>query len=246
MPNYEETASRLHLSAQQSRSVDRFAIDQLGLSSLVLMENAGRRGAEVIYDTLMSRPHAGQQVTILIGPGNNGGDGWVIARHLEAWGVEIHCILVGSPDHLSPDNEANFSVLVRSGLRPLILPRESDPSVLDLCRDKLRSSSLCVDALLGTGSKGTPREPLASIIRLANETNLMRIAIDLPSGLDADSGVAHEPTFRADRTVTMVTRKLGFQNPNARQYLGDVIVIPIGIPASQLRRLVEAEDNQID
>ena len=243
MPNYEETASRLHLSAQQSRSVDRFAIDQLGLSSLVLMENAGRRGAEVIYDCLKSRPHMDHTVTIIIGPGNNGGDGWVIARHLEAWGVEIHCILVGSPDRLSPDNKANFSVLQRSGLQPLIV-RESDDSIVEVCQAKFRSSSLCVDALLGTGSQGRPREPLASIIRLANEMDLMRIAIDLPSGLDADSGVAHEPTFRADRTITMVTRKLGFQNPTAQPYLGEVIVIPIGIPASQLRQLAEAEVSQ--
>lgn len=243
MDNHEETASRLFLSVEQSRNVDRFAIETLGMNSLILMENAGRGAAAVIYQHVCSarskEPHADPQVTLLIGPGNNGGDGWVIARHLEAWGIKTACFLFGSEDRLSPDNQANYQVLSRSGFAATKIHAMPPIIATDLLRHHLTNSSIIVDTLLGTGSSGSPREPMGEAIRLANQTNAFRVAIDLPSGLDADSGIPAEPTFRADCTLTMVTQKIGFKNPLAREYLGEVKSIPIGIPASQLRSLLD-------
>lgn len=249
MDNHEETASRLFLSVAQSRNVDQFAIDHLGIHSLVLMENAGRGAAEIILTQLLGllreAPDLEPMITLLIGPGNNGGDGWVIARHLENWGAKVVCFLFGEEDRLSPDNLANYRIWIKSGgkvTRWISLPRII---ALDLLRNQLARSPIVVDALLGTGSTGAPREPMADAIRLANQTqranntDIYRIAIDLPSGLNADSGLASAPTFCAHLTLTMVTQKIGFKNPEARRYLGEVRVLPIGIPASQLRGLTE-------
>lgn len=249
MDNHEETASRLFLSVAQSRNVDRVAIEQLGINSLVLMENAGRGAAEIIRIKLMQVLHEFREleplVTLLIGPGNNGGDGWVIARHLETWGVKVACFLFGEEDRLSPDNLANYRIWIKSGgntTRWEALPRII---ALDLLQHQLARSPIVIDALLGTGSTGAPREPMADAIRLANEARLAnnadiyRIAIDIPSGLNADSGLISAPTFHAHLTLTMVTQKIGFKNPEATQYLGEVQVLPIGIPASQLRDLTE-------
>lgn len=242
MDNHEETSSRLYLSAEQSREVDRFAIDQLGISSLVLMENAGRGAADAIGKLLLDPspfPASGEVcVTLLVGPGNNGGDGWVIARHLEARGVKPYCFLFGTVERLSPDNRTNLEILQRSGLA--ITHMESIPRILalDLLAKKLQQSRVIVDTLLGTGSKGSPREPMAEAIRLANRMQAWRVAIDLPTGLDTDSGIPNSPTFQAHRTLTMVTRKLGFKNPLASEYLGEVSVLSIGIPAMQLKSLL--------
>jgi len=242
MDNHEETSSHLYLSAEQSREVDRFAIDSLGISSLVLMENAGREAADVIYKRLLDHPPSPSGgevcVTMLVGPGNNGGDGWVIARHLEARGVKPYCFLFGKFDRLSPDNRANLEILQRSGLA--ITSMESIPRILalDLLARKLQQSSVIVDTLLGTGSQGPPRQPMAEAIRLSNRVQAWRVAIDLPTGLDTDSGMANSPTFQAHRTLTMVTRKIGFKNPQAAEYLGEVSVLSIGIPAMQLKSLL--------
>jgi NAD(P)H-hydrate epimerase len=243
MDNHEELASHLFLSVEQSRNVDRYAIEHLGMSSLVLMENAGRGAANAIRTFLRNRNPAVQtnaaEVTLLIGSGNNGGDGWVIARHLEAWGFTPRCILFGSEERLSADNRANYSVLRRAGMEVLCLDGLAPKRAGELLANPMRQSSLIIDTLLGTGSTGAPREPMAEAIRMANQAAAWRVAIDLPSGLDADLGTPADPTFRAHLTVTMVTRKLGFKNPQARDYLGAVEVVPIGIPASQLQRLLE-------
>jgi len=242
MDNHEETSSHLYLSAEQSREVDRFAIDKLGISSLVLMENAGRGAADVIYKRLLDRPplpSSGEvNATLLVGPGNNGGDGWVIARHLEARGVKPYCFLFGTVERLSSDNRANLEILQRSGLS--IVHIESIPRILalDLLAQKLQQSSVIVDTLLGTGSQGPPREPMAEAIRLANRMRAWRVAIDLPTGLDANSGIPNTPTFQAHHTLTMVTRKIGFKNPQAAECLGEVSVLSIGIPAMQLKNLL--------
>jgi NAD(P)H-hydrate epimerase len=256
MDNHEELASHLFLSVEQSRNVDRYAIDHLGMSSLVLMENAGRGAATAIHNFLLNRIPITQTnpasqtnpvlqpntvaVTLLIGSGNNGGDGWVIARHLEAWGFKPHCILFGPEERLSADNRANYSVLRRAGTEVLCLDGLSPNRVGKILANQLGQSSLIIDTLLGTGSTGAPREPMAEAIRIANQAHAWRVAIDLPSGLDADLGTPADPTFRAHLTVTMVTRKLGFKNRQAADYLGETEVVPIGIPASQLQRLLKS------
>ena len=212
------------LTRAQVRDVDRRAIDELGMSGLVLMENAGRGCAEVLLRLGVIGP-----VVIACGKGNNAGDGFVIARHLHIARAAVRVLLFADPSDLSGDAAANYQVVERSGI-PIV--RCWDRPLPD---DVLTGAEWIVDALLGTGASGPPRPPLDEAIRRLNAAPGRKMAIDLPSGLDCDSGIAADPTFRADHTCTFVAPKTGFANPAAPPYLGQVHVIDIGVP----RRLVE-------
>lgn len=223
------------LSCQQIRELDRCAIEDVGLPGVVLMENAGRGVAEFIY-TLLPDP-AAARVLILAGAGNNGGDGFVVARHLHNAGVGAVTVALATPaDRPAGDAAVNLRILERMALR-LIPPEPAER--LEEVRTAAAEADVIVDALLGTGSHGPPRGVAAELVRLANAaTRARRVAIDLPSGLDGDTGVAHEPCFRAHATVTMVAPKVGFGSPAARPYVGRVVVVDIGVP----RELVPGRD----
>jgi NAD(P)H-hydrate epimerase len=216
------------LTCRQIRALDALAIEQLGIPGIVLMENAARGAAEFIYGTL-----ADPTVTlaaILCGPGNNGGDGFVIARHLRNAGVRTTVLLVAPESRYQSDAAVNLAIYRRMA-DPLEL---IDATTSDGMRDSLTAiarAHVVVDALLGTGSTGAPRGAAAELIRAANDSpHVSRIAIDIPSGLDGDSGTAFDPCFRADATVTFVAAKMGFSNPGASEYTGRVVVADIGIP----------------
>jgi NAD(P)H-hydrate epimerase len=219
------------LSRQEIRALDTLAIQQLGVPGVVLMENAGRGAAEFIYGTLLNP--AADRVLVLCGAGNNGGDGFVLARHLHNAGVAVDVALAFPPEKSTGDAGTNLEILRRMGLE---LMRAFEANELEAARRAADRAAVIVDALLGTGSTGTPRGVIATLIELANAApRARRVAIDIPSGLDADGGVVHEPCFRADATVTMVAPKAGFQSPEGRQVVGRVIVVGIGVPpASRL------------
>jgi NAD(P)H-hydrate epimerase len=216
------------LSRAEVREVDRRAIDEFGMSGLVLMENAGRGCADVLC-------HLGCRaaVTIVCGKGNNAGDGFVIARHLDLRGVRVKVILLTSPDDFQGDAAANYAIIARSQLSIVNLSGQFTASALDR---ELAGAEWIVDAILGTGATGAPRAPFDAAIRQMNAVNTKRLAVDLPSGLDCDTGKAAEPTFRADHTCTFVAPKIGFSSPSAAEFLGQIHVLDIGAP----RRLVEA------
>jgi NAD(P)H-hydrate epimerase len=238
MPNLEEIVSKLHLTAAQSREVDRLAMEEYGMHSLVLMENAGKNAAHII-DQLASlaNPQKTTVVAILAGTGNNGGDGWVISRHLTAQGYEVHNVLVGERDKLSSDNRSNLEILIRAKTKLVNISESSSPAEIADTSAILHSCDLIVDALLGTGATGSPREPMATLIRCANNTPAIRVAIDLPTGLNADNGTAAEPTFIATHTITMVSPKVGFRCATAASWLGTLHTIPIGVPGHLLARI---------
>jgi NAD(P)H-hydrate epimerase len=215
------------LRRDEVRRIDQEAVAAYGMSSLVLMENAGRACADVLCGLGCRGP-----VVIVCGRGNNAGDGFVIARHLDLRGIGVQVVLVSPPERLAGDAAANFGILVRSGVPALDLSSPFDGRRL---AGVLEGAEWAVDALLGTGATGPPRAPLDQAIRVLNAAAVRRLAVDLPSGLDADTGVASEPTFRAHHTCTMVAPKRGFLHPAARQWLGEVHVVDIGAP----RRLIE-------
>jgi NAD(P)H-hydrate epimerase len=215
------------LSRAEVREVDRRAIDDYGLTGLVLMENAGRG----CVDTLVGLDCRGP-VAIACGKGNNAGDGFVIARHLELRGLPVVVHQFGRPDELRGDAAANHATLVRAGTPMRDWSQRPDPAALDA---ELQGAEWIVDALLGTGATGAPRPPFDSVIRRLNAAAARRLAVDLPSGLDCDSGEPAEPTIRADHTCTFVAPKLGFANPAAAAFLGRVHVLDIGAP----RKLIE-------
>jgi NAD(P)H-hydrate epimerase len=205
------------LTRAQVREVDRIAIEDYGLPGVVLMENAARGAADVAMQML---PQPGS-VLIFCGAGNNGGDGLAIGRHLSNRNYDVRIILAADPAKLRGDAQINFRVIQAMKL-PIIPAKEF-----------LESSSrgdLLIDALFGTGLTRAIEGDAATLIGWMNASPAPTLAIDLPSGLDADTGEPTGPCVRADRTVTFVAEKKGFENPTAVEYLGDVTVVDIGAP----------------
>ncbi len=214
------------LRCAEIREIDRRAIEEFGIPGIVLMENAGRAVAEVVYDGLKDARAA--RVVVLCGTGNNGGDGFVVARHLHNARVDVAIVLAGAAEKSRGDAGANLSVTQRMGIDFIAA---YEPSGRAAAVGQMASADVIVDALLGTGTTGAPRGSIAELIEAANDLQrARRIAIDVPSGLDADTGAVHRPCFRADVTVTMVARKAGFYEPAAAEVLGEVVVVDIGAP----------------
>jgi NAD(P)H-hydrate epimerase len=214
------------LNREQTRLVDRRAIDEFGLPGLVLMENAGRGTAETILRLDLPGPFS-----IACGKGNNGGDGFVVARHLDLARPDVRVLLWCDPAELRGDALVNFRAIDKAGL-----PIEVFGSQPDLARLRaiLAQGGTVVDALLGTGAAGEPRPPLDTVIDELNASGLPIVAVDLPSGLDCDTGQASAHTIKAAHTCTFVALKPGFLVPGAHLYTGQVHVLSIGAP----RRLV--------
>ena len=222
----------LYLTREQSRQVDQIAIAQYGLTGLVLMENAGRGCADKLCQLGIDGP-----VLICCGKGNNAGDGFVIARHLDLRGFEVRVLMCFSPCELQGDAAANFEILEKARVPIRSVAPDAESEWLS---HELSDANWVVDALLGTGSRGQPRPPLDAVIHSMNRGAARRLAVDLPSGLDCDSGDAAESTFQADHTCTFVAPKIGFQAAAAQTFLGQVHVLDIGAPRRLLDQLTPA------
>ncbi len=215
-----------YVSCQQVREIDQRAINKYHVPSIVLMENAGRTATE-----LMTQLGCRGRVLVLCGNGNNAGDGLVIARHLDISSIAVQVIAAGDPDQWQGDTATNYAVVRASGI-PLVRWQEG-PSAAQQ-KALFDGAAWIVDALLGTGARGAPRAPMDTLIRLANQARAQRFAVDIPSGLDGDTGEPAEPTFRADHTCTFVAAKVGFAEETARPFLGRVHVVGIGAPPRSL------------
>jgi NAD(P)H-hydrate epimerase len=215
------------LERDEVREVDRRAIADFGMSGLVLMENAGRGCVDVLLELGCRGP-----VTIVCGRGNNAGDGFVIARHLDFRGVAVKVVLLAAAGDLRGDAASNYAIIERAGLTIVDCSRGADEAAI---QRELKASQWVVDAILGTRASGPPREPFAAAIRAINAAAAKRLAVDLPSGLDCNTGQPADPTVRADDTCTFVAQKIGFSAAGAAPYIGQVHVVDIGVP----RRLVE-------
>ena len=217
-----------HLSRAEVRAIDRRAIEEFGVPGVVLMENAGRGAAERLLALGARGP-----VAICCGKGNNGGDGFVIARHLDNHGAEVRILLAARPEELTGDAAIHFRIVERSRL-PLSVLDLANLDQVDLAR-QLTGCEWIVDALFGTGLQGPVRPPFDRIIAAINASGARVLAVDIPSGLDCDTGQPQGPTIRADHTVTFVAPKLGFAAPVAQPWIGQVHVADIGCPAAALR-----------
>jgi len=219
------------LTRNQTRAIDRFAIEALGVSGVVLMENAGRLCAGAVGDFLHGP--AGRSVAICAGAGNNGGDGFVVARHLSMRLARVVVFLVGPADKLSGDAETNYRIA-----RNLHLDiREVGPAELPGLANELAGFDVIVDAVGGTGIRGALRGDVAVAVEQINAAGVPVVAVDIPTGLDCDTGSAEGPAVRAAMTVTMLARKKGFDSPESAEYTGEVRVVDIGIPAEVVDRL---------
>ncbi len=223
------------LTREQSRAIDELAINRYGIPGMVLMENAGRGVVEVLtregagLPLLRSCDDNGpaRQVAILCGKGNNAGDGFVIARHLEIRGIRAKVLLLASPDGLRGDARQNYEILTHSDI-PLV-DLSSAANLASALDAEASDAVWLVDAMLGTGAFGEPREPFRTAIEWMNRQSAIRLAIDVPSGLDCDTGQTDGCCVRADHTCTFVTSKVGFAKPAAAEYVGKLHVVSIGV-----------------
>jgi len=228
MPKRRAVREPVRLTAAQCRAVDRYAIETLGIPGVVLMENAGRNAADLIEKWARRKQTGTSLVSIVCGRGNNGGDGLVIARHLALRGFHVTVDLRGEPAGLSPDAAVNCAIVRKMGIPVRGL---DEPAQLAKAARRWRGSAVLVDALLGTGFAGEVREPLAGVIRRINALKgPLVVAVDVPSGLNADTGQPGGAAIKADRTITFLAEKAGFTAPVARDYVGRVTVVDIGAP----------------
>jgi NAD(P)H-hydrate epimerase len=220
------------ISRQQARDFDRRASVEFGMPSIVLMENAGR-GVAVHARRLNPKR---RRVVVCCGGGNNGGDGFVIARHLDNFGWPVRVLLFAKPSELRGDAAVMYQALAKSPVRIEVLTPESE-RLEDYLNDQITNfnDGWIVDALFGTGLTGSVREPFDRVIAAINASPAPVLAVDIPSGLDCDSGQPLGATVRADFTVTFISLKTGFLVPQARPWVGEVHVTDIGAP----RNLVE-------
>ncbi len=224
---------RHSLSCTQVRDLDRRAISEYGMSALVLMENAGRGAAETLVALGVHGP-----VVICCGKGNNGGDGLVIARHLHNAEIDVKMLLFATPTDLSPDAAANWQTVQMAGI-PAPVWTDFDDARLAA---ELGRAEWAVDALFGTGLQGAVRPPFDRVIAALNASPARIFAVDIPSGLNGDTGEPLGPTIRAHHTATFVAPKIGFANPAAAAWLGYVHVIDIGVPVPLLLDVMNAKD----
>jgi NAD(P)H-hydrate epimerase len=210
------------LSCNQSRELDRRAIEEFGIPGVVLMENAGRGMAE-----LLTRLGIKGRVVICCGRGNNGGDGFVIARWLDAWKVSTHVMLFCRPEELTGDAAINCRIVQKCGISMSIPPESLDDASF---RRELANADWIVDALFGSGLKGPVRSPYDRIIETINASKVRTLAVDIPSGLDGDTGGPLGATIRATHTATIVASKKGFEQAESRAWTGEVHIIDIGLP----------------
>jgi len=233
------------LSRAQMRTFDAHAIDRCRVSGLVLMENAGRGATDVLVGELLGGRAAGARVVVVCGTGNNGGDGLVVARQLSVRGATPVVLVAGDEKRISPDARANLDswLCVGGTVRAL-----GPGATLASLTHAMTGAAVVVDALFGTGLDRAIEGWLADVIRAMNAQPSPRFAVDIPSGLDDDTGIAHGVAVEAQVTATFAHHKLGLLTPGGANLAGRVHVVDIGVPASlvahvgQAARLLEGAD----
>lgn len=220
------------VSADEARGADREASEAFGIPSLVLMEHAGR-GLAVLVASELQR---GQSVTILCGPGNNGGDGYACARFLHGFGIPLRLVRCAAATPRGEDARLEHDLAARD------VPIAVAASVADeaIVAEALDGAGVIVDALFGIGVSRPLEAPYPRWIALVNAARARRIAVDVPSGLDADTGAARPIAVRADVTAAMGFPKRGSESAAGSLGSGRVVEIDIGLPAAIHRRYLRA------
>ncbi len=214
------------LYAEEMRRADQAAID-MGISAIVLMENAGR----AVFEQIRKRWSRGsiERIIMLAGKGNNGGDGFVVARHLWNSGYDVSVYLLGRTSDVRDHALTNLNVLINMGVPISMILDESDLEVLKK-EIASRRSYLCVDAIFGTGLTKEVQGIYRQVIECMNDSTMPVVAIDIPSGLDADTGFPLGIAVRATLTVTFAYPKVGCVLASGMQYVGELVVADISIP----------------
>lgn len=215
--------------ANEMKGIDQRAVEEYGLPEILLMENAGREVAAAFEEYLNGV--AGKRICVLAGSGNNGGDAFVAARHLMNHGAQLSIFLVGNPAHLTQSAALNRDIVIKMGVVVQVLETDRDWDKLQVT---LRFVDGVVDGILGRGFKGELREPVARVVRMVNSHGKPVIAIDLATGIEADTGSASPEAIRADLTVTFGLPKFGHMLCPGQTATGKLLVDDIGIPKALL------------
>jgi hydroxyethylthiazole kinase-like uncharacterized protein yjeF len=214
------------LTSEDVARLDAAALE-CGVTTMQLMEIAGWQVARCAWEQIGRRP---AEIAVLAGHGNNGGDGLVAARHLATWGCTVRAAVVA--------DESRVRGLV---LDHVIAARACGVNVTmttltDAALTTTQGCALVIDALLGTGLRSGPRDPVASVIRELNASGAVILSVDLPSGLDATSGEAFDPCIRATATCTLTAMKRGLRSSDALARGGAIWIADIGMPATAWER----------
>jgi len=226
------------MTRDEVRAFDSFAINKLGVPGVVLMENAGRSCAELIKEKLAGTSQP--KVCILCGTGNNGGDGYVIARHLLNSGFKVTVVICGDRGKIKGDAKTNLDILDRLH-QPIEQLNLVSGDITGQVETYAAGADMLVDALFGTGLKGQLNDVYKQLIESINSRNCPVLAVDIPSGLDCDTGEPLGAAIKADYTVTFVAVKKGFISADkAAQYTGGIFVASIGVePDSQIKTMTD-------
>ncbi len=202
----------------------------LGMRRFLMMENAGHGIADYIIGQFKKLKN--KQITVVCGMGNNGGDGFVAARHLAGYGAKIAVILLGDPADLkSEEAKMNWAIIDKMASVEKITGKQ----ITEDAKKRIKKADIILDGIFGTGIRSDIKEPHATAIGLMNKSNAFVLAIDVPSGLDPNTGKIHDLCVKADATITFHRLKVGLAAKRARKYTGPIHVEWIGIPP-------EAED----
>lgn len=213
------------ISSAEMRAIDENA-EWLGVDRVLLMENAGSSVARTVYQWLGGL--AGKKIVVICGTGNNGGDGFVAARHMAGLGAQVTVILLGDQDKIrTPEARRNFEIMMKMRKTIEFKNVKTLEDLEDVRRDVIEAEAI-IDAIFGTGIRGEIREPWRSMINLINSAKGLKVAVDVPSGVDPDTGEVKDIAVDANLTITFHRPKLGL--PAAGDYCGEVVVAPIGIP----------------
>jgi NAD(P)H-hydrate epimerase len=227
MKKFQPEQNGLPMTKDEVRAFDAWAINELGIPGVVLMENAGRCCAELIKEKLSAivKP----KVCIFCGTGNNGGDGFVITRHLLNAGFTVIVVVCGNCDKIKGDAKINLDILARLDMPIEQLDVNNVNDIKNRVATFTQGADMIVDAVFGTGLTGELHNGYKRLIETINAMGRPTLAVDIPSGLDCDTGDQLGAAIRADWTVTFVAVKKGFLLENARAHTGEVYVASIGV-----------------
>jgi NAD(P)H-hydrate epimerase len=215
------------LTREEMRELDRMTIEEYKIPSIILMENAGRNVAEEILRMIDNPLKA--KVAILCGKGNNGGDGFVVARHLHNHGIFVCVFLITRISAILKDGDAFTNLHILLNMKIPVVETYDIKGVNNIIKE-LNNYNLLVDALFGTGLAGEVREPFKTLIQDVNNLNKTVVSVDIPSGLDCNNGKILRTAIKATKTVTFSASKKGFYSEDGPHYTGEVLVTDISIP----------------
>lgn len=226
MEKYSPDKNNIVMTREEVRAFDAWAINTTGIPGVVLMENAGRSCAELIAEKIAEV--ANPRVCIFCGTGNNGGDGYVIARHLLNIGQSVTIVICGDRNKIKGDAKINLDILEKMD-QSIVQVSLADTDIADKVQALSAQADMIVDSLFGTGLRGQLSQEYIRLIESINTRSCPVIAVDIPSGLDCDTGQPLGAAVEADYTVTFVAVKKGFVAEQAAKYTGEIFIASIGI-----------------